>query len=236
VGTLSINEGRQTTTSSTVTLTLTASDNEGGTGVAWMFIREWGIGRQGWQMSQRNQRWQPFAPTIEWEMSSEPGIKYISVWFVDAAWNVSSPATTMINLQSAETAISRGQIHQYRHFLPAGQTMSIHLQSRAGDSDLYVWKESNSSQPEWWSHAATNEDYVSFVAPMDGYYLIEVHGYSDAEYELDYSSPSQAEMGQNEENEEKPLPSAPLVANAPEATILSPEPGFRIYLPLASTP
>ncbi len=223
---------------------MSAEDDPGGTGVAWMYIREWGWDHDhGWHDMHRDGRhgghhggmghmmggWQDFTPTVEWELSPEPGMKYVTVWFADAAWNVSSPATAMVNLVTDDAAINAGQVHQYRHRLQAGQSMSVTVRPSTGDPDLYAWMPGNAGSPDWWSNASAGNDQVAFTVPMDGLYLIEVHGYSDARYDLDMTM----ETGLAVEwlDQDKALPPAPLVVDAPDASV-APQPGFRLYLPV----
>lgn len=247
VGSILINGGAETTTSPIVTLTLSATDDPGGTGVAWMYIREWGWdhtngwhemhrggghhgGGHGGGMGHMMGGWQPFAPIVAWELSPEPGVKYISVWFADAAWNVSPPATAMINLVPDGATVNGGQVHQYRHHLDAGQPMTITVHPRAGDPDLYVWTPDNAGPPDWWSNAFASDDQVTFLAPEAGVYLIEVRGYSDAVYDLDLTPESGLGITVVSLSQDKPLPPAPLVADAPDTTA-APRPGFQLYLP-----
>ena len=173
--------------------------------------------------------WQPFAPTVVWELSPGPGMKYISVWFAAAAWNVGLAAMAMINLVTDGVDVNGGQVHQYRHFLHAGQPMTVTVRPRAGDPDLYVWMPGSAGPPDWWSNAFTGDDQVTFVATVDGVYLIEVHGYSDAVYDLDMTLESG--LGVASISQDKPLPQAPLVVDAPDTTAAPPL-GFRLYLPM----
>ncbi|MFQ5814433.1 MAG: hypothetical protein ACE5I2_14745, partial [Anaerolineae bacterium] len=239
-GTILINGGAETTTNPVVTLTLSATDDPGGTGVAWMYVREWGWDHDhGWHDMHRAGRhggmghmmggWQPFASTAVWELSPEPGMKYITVWFADAAWNVGPPATAMIDLVTDDATINAGQVHQYRRHLQAGQTMSITVHPMDGDPDLYAWMPGNAGSPDWWSNASTGDDQVAFVAPAEEVYLVEVHGYSDAVYDLDMTVESGLEVASLSQS--KPLPPAPLVADEPDTTD-APLPGSRLYLPV----
>jgi hypothetical protein len=240
VGSVLINDGAEVTASPVVTLTLAATDNPGGTGVAWMYIREWGWDHDhGWHdmhqgghpggMGHMMGGWQPFAPTVVWEFSPEPGVKYLSVWFADAAWNVGAPAMAMINLVPDGAAINGGRVHQYRHFMHAGQPMTVRLHPQVGDPDVYVWMPGNAGPPDWWSNAISSDEQVAFVAPMDGLYLIEVHGYSDSIYDLNMTLGTNLRVASLSQG--KPLPSAPLVVDAPDTTA-APLSGFRAYLPI----
>jgi hypothetical protein len=173
--------------------------------------------------------WQPFAPEVTWPLSPQPGVKVVTAWFADAAWNVSPPATTTINLAADGATINPGGVIQYRHSLRTGQSMMIGVHPRAGDPDLYVWMPGHVGLPDWWSNAPEGDDRVTFVAPVDGVYLIEVHGYTAAVFDLDLAP--QSNLGSESIREDKPLPAAPVVVDWPDATF-EPAPGFRVYLPV----
>ena len=56
-GTILVNDGADSITNPLVTLTLSAEDEPGGTGVAWMYIREWGWDHDhGWHDMHRDGR------------------------------------------------------------------------------------------------------------------------------------------------------------------------------------
>jgi len=249
-GTILINNGAEIATSLFVTLTLSATDDPDGTGVAWMNIQEWGWDHnRGWHNAGRGSgshhgrmgNWQPFTSTIPWILSPEPGMRSIRVWFADAAWNVGPPATAMINLVMDGTNVGQGQGYQYRHMLQAGQSMTVTLHPLAGDADLYVWQPGNTGPPDWWSDRSTGDDRVTFMAPADGVYLVEARGYSDAMYDLHFGMADATTTGLHSWSQslpklspaaiqDKPLPQAPLVVGDPDAS--APPPGFSIHLPI----
>jgi len=248
-GTILINNGAEIATSPFVTLTLSATDDPGGTGVAWMNVQEWGWDQnRGWHGGGhesghhgRMGNWQPFTSTVQWMFSLEPGMRSIRVWFADAAWNVGPPATAMINLVTEGANVGQGQGYQYRRTLQAGQRMTVTLHPLAGDPDLYVWQPGNTGPPDGWSDQFTGDDQVTFMAPVDGVYLVEVHGYSDAMYDLHFAGDvamAAQSSGRGKSlsdafpatTQDKPLPQAPLVVGNPAAS--TPSPGFSVYLPL----
>ncbi|HBY97628.1 MAG: hypothetical protein M5U01_38280 [Ardenticatenaceae bacterium] len=238
-GSLLANGGAPITTVPTIALTLTATDDPGGSGVAWMYIREsiWAsdagwrdphTGGHGGGMRHRMGGWQAFASTVTWELSPSPGVKYITVWLADAAWNVSSPVTAMINLLSDGATIDHSQVHHYRWVLHAGESLTISVRPAAGDPDLYVWRPGNAAGPDWWSDAATGGERVALIAPQDGLYLAEVRGYSPAAYTLDVTSAP--DTATDVPNWSKSMPRAPLVVDEPDNRA-APPPGFPLYLP-----
>ncbi|HRW03493.1 MAG TPA: hypothetical protein P5121_00255 [Caldilineaceae bacterium] len=254
-GNILINTGSTSTVDSHVMFGLNASDNPGGTGVAWMHIREWGWDHShGWHDAHDDGGhgddrfdndhggpghecgWRAFTPSLAWNLSTTPGIKYVTVWFADAAWNVGPPTTAMINLVPNEAAVDAGGIHQYRHFLTAGQSVTATVHSQQGDADLHIWQPGSNGQPQWWSNASAGDDQVTFIAPADGVYLSEVHGYNDAIYDLsvitnNFAQNNQATIPEAALAQVKPLPATALVVNAP-GTNTTPLAGFQSYLPI----
>jgi subtilisin family serine protease len=82
-GTVSINVGAAGTTSSLVWLTLSASDNEGGSGVRSMRFSNDGTSWSGWA---------PYATNAWWGLSPGLGTKTVYVQYQDWVDNVSDPA------------------------------------------------------------------------------------------------------------------------------------------------
>jgi hypothetical protein len=241
-GNLEIKHRAQVTNEVTVTLTFTATDNPGGTGVVWMMVREWG-----WDMSQgwhdmhgggehyggmnHMGTWQPFTDTAGWPLSPLPGVKYVTAWFADAAWNISQPATARINLVPQPASLRLGEGHHYRYTLQAGQAVTISLHVISGDPDLYVWQPGHLGVPDWASNVHSGDEQVSLVAPATGVYLVEVRGYTDAVYDLNLQTNNPADSAGLQAAPDKSLPTAPLVTTAPDVTAAPPA-GFRAYVPL----
>jgi len=88
-GTVLINDGVAYTTSTSVTLTLAATDNSGS--VASMRFSNDGASWSGWQ---------PYWTSASWTLSSGDGDKIVYAQFQDAASNVSSPCSDTILLDT----------------------------------------------------------------------------------------------------------------------------------------
>lgn len=243
---LSINNGAATTDNRVVMLHVDASDDADGSGLAWMHVREWGWDHdQGWHAMHhqghhggmgRMGSWSEFTSNVEWELSSEPGMKYVTVWVADAAWNISAPAQAMINLVPDNADIGQGETHQYRRNLNVGEELNVEVEPHMGDPDLYVWAPGNAGAPDWWSQHVAATDAVTITAPLDGLYLIEVHGYTGAAYGLHMGmGGSLAATLSGSPSQAKELPAEPLVLTTPEADE-APRAGFRINLPLLTRP
>jgi hypothetical protein len=86
-GTVLINGGARRTNTRTVTLTLNAADEEGGTGLTSMRIknagRKWGA-------------WQPYAETKRWKLTRGAGKKIVHVVYRDAAGSGSAAVSDSI--------------------------------------------------------------------------------------------------------------------------------------------
>ncbi len=89
-GSVTINDGNATTSTSKVTLTLRASDDFG-SGVAQMRIMNGG--GHPWE------KWRPYVTTTSWELSEGEGRKTVYVQFKDRADNVSKSAKDTITFR-----------------------------------------------------------------------------------------------------------------------------------------
>ena len=92
-GTISINNGAAYTTSSNVTLNLTATDGAGGSGVAWMQFRNYGGTWTGWES---------YAATKAWTLAAGEGIRQVFVQFKDKAGLASGGYSDTIVVDTAK--------------------------------------------------------------------------------------------------------------------------------------
>jgi len=83
-GTILINNGAARTTTRLVTLNLSASDEQGGSGVTEMRFKN-GAPDTAWSA------WEPYAETKSWRLASGEGKKRVAVQYRDAAGNRSTP-------------------------------------------------------------------------------------------------------------------------------------------------
>jgi len=93
-GTIKINNDAQYTTSSSVTLNISAEDNAGGSGMSWM------------ELSNDNISWVPedYVKTKLWNLSSTDGTKTVYIKFKDVAGNSSSAYSDTIILDTTKPA------------------------------------------------------------------------------------------------------------------------------------
>jgi len=185
---LRINDGSGVTDSRPITLTLQASDNPGGSGMARAFYTElhWNAGAQSWVPVQWTS-WLPYGRDHHWTLHPESGMRYIQAWASDRVGNVSaSPAKAKINYVPSSETLVQGEIRAYRIQITAGQCVTVEVVPISGDPDLYVWPPS--FQPGggyWYSLNGEGEiDRIHFAAAESGEYQIEVEGYSDTTYRL----------------------------------------------------
>ncbi len=124
-----------------------------------------------------------------------------------------------------------------------GQTLTARVEPLAGDPDLYVWAPDHEMRPPWVSNGTGGNDEVSFVAPVDGTYQVEVYGYTAAKYRLivDVTETGVIVAGASYVNQEKGQPAQPVVpvSSLPGAQYALVSPGatggavdYRLHLPL----
>ena len=246
-GSMVINGGTDTTSVPDVTLDVLAADNPGGTGVQWMYFREWKYDPEVVQwVIVRSSGWLPYAESTIWSLAPGTGVKYVGAWFADGANNVSNPVVLDdINLIVPGDTIGEAEVTQYRRTFEPSQQVTVTLNVASGDADLYIWRHGSTGTPDYWSNlAGTATEQVVFTA-VEGEYTIEVHGYASSEYTLDIATSGDGggggaqgmtvtqTVGELTSAASKPLPSQPLVATKPGgAETPGEEPNQRIYLPL----
>ena len=155
-----------------------------------LFVTEFeyhqGIGQ--WLPAQQS-GWQPYTtsnPTFYWKIQPTEGIKYLQVWAVDEAHNISTPKGAWISYLPSSARLATDLSHFYAYTLSVTQTITATINPTSGDPDLYIW--SANENLTWQSINATGEsDQVAFTAPQDGTYIIQVYAYEAAEYNLDIS-------------------------------------------------
>lgn len=191
---LVINNGEERTTSRQVYLNATAVDNADGSGVTHLLYVEYifNLNTRHW-MAVAVSGWVPYAEAsvgYPWQLYPLGGAHYIQVWAADAAGNISADAgLRFINWVPGETpfGLAADEVHSYLTRLNSGQGLTLHLTSVTGDADLYVWR-TTAAGPVLVaaSYLEDSVEEVSFVAPAEGVYLIEVYGYATSIYRLDF--------------------------------------------------
>ena len=246
-GSMVINGGTDTTSVPDVTLDVLAADNPGGTGVQWMYFREWKYDPEVVQwVIVRSSGWLPYAESTIWSLAPGTGVKYVGAWFADGANNVSNPVVLDdINLIVPGDTIGEAEVTQYRRTFEPSQQVTVTLNVASGDADLYIWRHGSTGTPDYWSNlAGTATEQVVFTA-VEGEYTIEVHGYASSEYTLDIATVGDGggggEQGMTAARTvgglasvaSKPLPAQPLVATTPgQAETPDAGPQRHVYLPL----
>lgn len=159
----------------------------------WMLFEEYQYdqGNAEWMRAQpevvRSSDWKAYqAPSARynWQFSSTAGVRYILAWAADGAGHLSRlPYQTLINYIPATDTLARDEARIYRYTLRAGEQLSAQVEAASGDADLYVWS-SDPDTPPWLSNMSSGTDEIRFIAPADGTYQIEVHGYTATTYKL----------------------------------------------------
>ncbi len=243
-----VNSGSPATVDRNVALDATAVDPAPGTGVSALRFVEF-------EYSQAANQWVPVQESDwlgydaarsshPWRLIPATGMKYLQTWAVDGAGNISLfPFGSLINFLPPEHAVSGDQSRIYRYALRQGQTLTARVEPLEGDPDLYVWAPDHETRPPWVSNGAGGNDAVSFVAPVDGTYQVEVYGYTAAKYRLivDVTENSVISADAAYVNQEKAQPAQPVVpvGSLPGAQYALVSPGatgaavdYRLHLPL----
>lgn len=191
---LVINNGEERTTSRQVYLNATAVDNAGGSGVTHLLYVEYIFNQNtGHWMAVAVSGWVSYAEAstgYPWQLYPLAGAHYIQVWAADAAGNISADAgLRFINWVPGETpfSLAEDEVHSYLTRLSSGEGLTLRLTSVTGDADLYVWR-ATAAGPVLVAASYLEDpvEEVSFVAPAEGVYLIEVYGYAASTYRLDF--------------------------------------------------
>jgi len=184
VNAFAINDGADGTTVPTVTLTVTATDNAGGSGVSSVMFVEFEFVQAAMQwVPVQSSDWLPYTTTHTWRLVPAAGARYLQAWAADQAGNISlAPYKDYINYLPPSDQIATGQVRVYRQYVSAGQTLSVTVAPISGDPDLYIWSPSGDATGA--SYNETGVDQWSGVITETGAYQIEVHGYSAAEYTI----------------------------------------------------
>ncbi|NJL06725.1 MAG: hypothetical protein HC911_17850 [Chloroflexaceae bacterium] len=251
-----INNGTITTTQRTVRLDTTASDPTTpppSSGLASLrFIEfQFNPATNRW-LPVQDSNWLPYATSntnFNWNLSSEPGVKYLQTWAADGAGNISvAPFQRLTSLapRTLALALRRDQAHTYRFELQAGQTLRGRLETVTGDADLYLWSPEAGAPPAVSNLSGVGFDVAELVATQDGTYQVEVYGFNTSTYlltvEIVVAGQQAADLQQGGQDPDKTALANPIipVLSAPNRAVgLSPAPvqqqppvgENRIYLP-----
>ena len=235
----------QVTAAPTVTLALTATDNAGDSGMAYMYMVEhiYSSTAHQWVREQET-GWMPYTGTHTFQLSPLGGIHYVQAWVGDAAGNIVRTAErAQINYTQANETMLQGQVQVYRYEVAAGETLQALLTATEGDCDLYVW-DPQGKLAGYSNNGGTDPDTVPVASPQGGMYQVELRAYTDCVCHLELSTEtSQLTASQTAGPATaagKELPTAPVVAttNLPDdqqaIAAAPPYDSAFLFLPAAS--
>jgi len=197
VDSFTINNGAASTSEVTVTLAVSASDPTNpppSSGMRWvLFLEQEFVQGAGFWVPAQSSGWLDYSATpssYAWTLLPSAGAKYIQAWAEDRAGNISLlPHADIINYIPASDSVAQGESRVYRYSLHVGDRLTVRVEPLNGDPDLYVWapdyNDPTTPRPPWVSdNLDTTVEQVSFIAPVDGTYQVEIYGYTAAEYRL----------------------------------------------------
>jgi uncharacterized repeat protein (TIGR01451 family) len=209
-----------------------------------MYLREWTPDRLtgAWRVAQSS-GWLPYSRTLTWTLSAGQGVKYVGVWVLDAAGNVSTldeHSLIAINRMDGPQALADGERVQYRGYVEEGMELMLGLKTVAGDPDLYAWRPRNAFQPDRYTQAVVLPGQVEesgyVVIEQTGRVLLEVQAVGASEYELTATRPVEAQAADTAAMQVKPTPQHPLTVSDPLSAGVAGVPTVPwktyLYLPL----
>ena len=235
-----------------VDVTVQASDPAPGSGVQFVFVREYLYSQaaEHWLPIQES-GWLPYAGVqraeLAWTLFATPGARFFMAWVIDSAGNVSAPVRALINYRPEEDTLGLEQVRTYRYLLKPSQPVSVTLEPRSGDPDLYVWPPDYATRPPWISvEPAGIVDTVALMTPVGGIYQMDIHGFIASDYRLQVAidSPQQRATTRTTWDaaaETKPARTRPLISLARDPDVLRHTPpaappvtiaDFSLHLPI----
>jgi uncharacterized repeat protein (TIGR01451 family) len=171
-----------------VTLHISATDN---ISVTEMYVREWQWATTPlphWEIVQSS-GWVPYQADYAWTLGGESGTHFVGVWASDGDSNRSHlhrQAMDFASLVVPGETVARNRIVPYMVHYAEGVAVAATLAPTAGDADLYVWYPRHFGWPpdQKSTEPGSATDEVSFTTPREGTYLLLVHGYTSATYDL----------------------------------------------------
>jgi hypothetical protein len=254
---MQIDEGAKETSDTTVNLAVQATDQQPDPGeVTGIYLIEYEYQPvlQRWTPINTSDDWLPYTATpmdYTWTLATTPGMRYLYARAVDDTGNISGPARALINYEPGIMQVSQNETRIYRYEATAGQQVTVDLEVVSGDADLYVWSSAKSASP-WVSNLSAGDEHITIPASevVPGIYQVEVFGFTNAEYRLQFATGSTITGGSDTLqatggiDPSKTSPDAPVVPveSVPEASLPEdsapplPQPSVpeknRVYLPL----
>jgi hypothetical protein len=130
--------------------------------------------------------WQPFGSSpqsYDWNLSPQPGARYLQVRARDEAGNVSTAVARLLNYTPTSDSILQGQTRIYRYEVPAGQELQVSLDVTNGDADVYVWSQTGLAGLGQ-NNTGVDELVTVPASSQAEIYQIEVYGFSASSYGL----------------------------------------------------
>ena len=188
----SIQDDAQTTQEEAVTVDIAATDypDPGASGMEASKIVEfeYSYGARRW-VPVKQSTWENYFNTqndYPWTLRETYGMRYVQAWVADKKRNISlKPGTDVIDLLPSEQAdyVAKDGVTFYRIRLEAGESFSATMTPVEGEPEMFVW---GPNSQVWHSDNATGVEDVSFNAPVEGTYQIEIHGTTNAQYRLTF--------------------------------------------------
>jgi hypothetical protein len=231
-----------------VWLNTVASDEPGGSGVAYLLFVEYYFdqSKNDWEPVQQS-AWLPYeqaSSRYSWRLLGRFGVHYIQVWAADGAGNISPlPGSQMINYRTYYSKpIYYRQVHLYRQPMEAGQGLRLITSASCpyrGGVHFKLW--APDGRLLWWRTLYDGNSLNTWFTEIEeGTYQIEVTGlgYPRAYYRLTivpYPS-STARAGNpavtTAANDEQPVVAPRSVPGRFIGLPSVPEPTQEVYLPL----
>jgi hypothetical protein len=197
-----------------------------------------------WKLLQREAPTRTATGGYSWTLKPGAGVRYLQVWATDSARTISSfPYQTFINLLPDSADVEQRHTDVYRFALSAGERFTAQVAILDGDADLYVRGPSGDSTMRWVSNGRGNSEQVSFIAPVNGVYQVEVRGHRQATYQLTVthgplapqalSAPARANASTSVVVDDKEISNAPAISLDSTPTFTSPG-NTIIFLPLVT--
>jgi hypothetical protein len=205
-------------------------------GLQWMYLREWtwSYAEGRWVVAQES-GWLPYASTYPWTLSAGDGVKYLGVWGVDEAWNISSldqSSLAFTNLLQGSQFLAGGERVQYRFQLLRSEQAIFGAAALIGDPNLYVWQPRNGFRPDYAAAGIGVVDAVGFSGSEGGLYLVEVKAEGDSRYQLLLGGDVTA-LGASAAGVAPSPPEHPLTVSDPLSAGAAVAPAFpKLYLPI----
>jgi hypothetical protein len=190
INSLEINGGASQVTARTISLEVSATDDQGGSGLGSVLYVElhYIAGARLWVPVQWT-AWLDYQDQPHsWTLHPAPGLRCIQTWVADKAGNISTTSVkALINYVPSAASLAAGEMNAYRQLAQAGQCLVVRVTPLNGDPDLYVWPPDYQPGDDYGRslNGPGQIDVVTIPNTEAGVYQIEVEGASDGEYQLE---------------------------------------------------